>query len=106
MSVPMNTEHRIEPRITPRQSVPVDYPGFKPHLRDVSLSGAFIEDPRPLSVGRPVEVRLWLAYGEAVSIKAMVRRVEEGRGMGVEFLGMSEADWKRLRMFCRSRPSC
>jgi hypothetical protein len=38
-------------------------------------------------------------------MKAMVRRVEEGRGMGVEFLSMEEGDRKRLREFVGAAPS-
>lgn len=98
-------QRRAHPRMIPSQSVFVDYPEYRPQVRDLSLSGAFIEDPRPMAPGRSVKVKLWLSYYEPVAIEAMVRRVEEGRGIGVEFLRMNKADYSRLRAFVGGSPS-
>lgn len=96
---------RTHPRIKPEQTVRVEYPDFVPRVRNLSISGAFIEDARPLPPGRIVPLRLWLGYKEPITMKVMVRRVVEGRGMGVEFLSMEEDDRKRLREFVGAAPS-
>ncbi len=103
--MPTDKSKRTHPRIKPKQTVRVEYPDFVPRVRNLSISGAFIEDARPLPRGRIVPLRLWLGYKEPVTMKAMVRRVEEGRGMGVEFLSMEEGDRKRLREFVGAAPS-
>lgn len=97
-------ERRASPRITPKRTMWVDYPDWRPDVRNISLSGAFIKDPRPLPPGRNLKLKLWLGYQEPVTITAVVRRVEEGRGMGVEFLSMSETDGNRLREFVGTAP--
>lgn len=84
-------------RIMPRQEIKVEYPTIAPRVRNLSLTGAFIEDKRPLSRGRVLPVKLWISPAESITVNAMVRRVEEGQGMGVEFLGMSDTDYHLLR---------
>lgn len=92
-------ERRAQPRIQPPESVLVDYPALRPRLRDISLSGAYIEDPRPLSRGRVHQIRIWIDADTPVNVKAMVRHSEEGKGMGIEFLELSDSDRNRLRHF-------
>lgn len=89
-------ERRAHVRTHPRREFLVDYPHFQPRLRNISLSGAFIEDIRPFAPGRLIRLRLVPRGAEPIVIQAMVRRVEQG-GMGVEFLSMSETDNRRLR---------
>ena len=92
-------ERRTQPRIQPREPLSVEYPTLRARVRDISLSGAFIEDPRPLPRGRVYQVCIWLDTHTSVTIKAMVRHCEQGKGMGVEFLEMSQDDANRLRRF-------
>ncbi len=44
-----------------------------------------------------IQLRIQLSANESITANVMVRRVEEGRGMGVEFLAMNDADRNRLR---------
>ncbi|MFQ5723377.1 MAG: PilZ domain-containing protein [Terriglobia bacterium] len=92
-------ERRTHPRIQPERGIYVEYPDLRPRVRDISLTGAFIEDNRPLSRGRMLNMTFWLDEQTPVTARAMVRRAEEGVGMGVEFLSMSNEDRNRLRQF-------
>ncbi|MFQ5777261.1 MAG: PilZ domain-containing protein [Terriglobia bacterium] len=92
-------DRRADPRIEPREPLSVEYPALRARVRDISLSGAYIEDPRPLPRGRVHQVCIWLDTHTSVTIKAMVRHCEEGKGMGIEFLEMSREDENRLRRF-------
>ncbi len=93
----MRVEHRYSPRVKPKETLLVDYPAFRPAVRDISLAGAFIEDPRPIPPGHVIRLRVQLSANESITANVMVRRVEEGRGMAVEFLAMDDADRNRLR---------
>ncbi len=93
----MRTERRSGPRVKPKETLLVDYPAYRPAVRDISLAGAFIEDPRPIHPGRVIRLRIQLSANESITASVMVRRVEEGCGMGVEFLAMNDADRNRLR---------
>ncbi len=94
-------------RSAPRVSVPeavVELLDFRPRVRDLSEGGAFIEDPRPLPRGRMLHLLLRLDQpSRAITLWGMVRRVEEGKAMAVEFLEMSAADKASLRNFLRER---
>lgn len=73
-------------------------------MRDISLAGAFIEDPCPLPPGQRFQLRFWLGAIEPLVVDAAIRRVEEGQGMGVEFLSMTPADYDHLRAFLHTAP--
>lgn len=92
-------ERRAEPRSVPQRTIYVDYPEQRPYVRDIGLSGAYIVDSNPLFRGRIFQLRLWLDERTAISVKSMVRRYDQGKGMSVEFLSMSEEDRRRLRGF-------
>lgn len=77
----------------------VEYPELRPRVRDISLSGAYIEDHRPLPRGRMLQLRIMLDDRSVINVKAMIRHSDDGVGMGVEFLVMSDDDRKRLRQF-------
>ncbi|MGA3168490.1 MAG: PilZ domain-containing protein [Terriglobia bacterium] len=84
------SERRTSVRIVPHQAIIVEYPGLRSVLRDLSPTGAFIEDDRPFPVGRTI--RLHLCGGEIsqpVEVEAIVRRVEPNVGMAVEFIAMT-----------------
>jgi hypothetical protein len=89
-----------ERRSAPRHQVEalqVELPDFQPRLRDLSLAGAYIEDPRPISPGHVVTLRISSAERVLINAKAMVRRADEGKGMAVEFLEIGAAGRKELR---------
>ena len=92
-------ERRAQPRILPREPVLVEYPTLPPRVRNISLSGAYIEDLRPLPRGRMYEMCIWLDADTSIKVKVMVRHSEEGKGMGVEFLEMARENHNRLRNF-------
>jgi hypothetical protein len=71
---------------------------------DISLRGAFIEDKRRLPAGERFQMRFWLGTIEPVVVNATIRRVEEGKGIGVEFLSMTRADYNHLRDFLHATP--
>lgn len=75
----------------------VEYPDYAPRVRDISLSGAFIEDSRPLRRGRLVRLRITDRAEAPFEIKAIVRRVIPDEGMTVEFVEMSDETRRRLR---------
>lgn len=93
----MRAERRYSPRVKPKEPLLVDYPAYRASVRDINLSGAFIEDLRPIPPGHVIRLRIQLSANESITANVMVRRVEEGRGMGVEFLAMNDADRNRLR---------
>jgi len=73
-------------------------------VRDISLSGAFIEDTHPLPPGQRFQLRFWLGAIEPLVVDATIRRVEEGKGMGVEFLSMTPGDYDHLQHFLHAAP--
>jgi hypothetical protein len=74
-----------------------------PRVTDVSLGGVFIETPRPLEVGDPVQLA-FLDGASKLRVSGRVRWVtpfgglgDARAGMGVELVGVSEPE--RLRIF-------
>lgn len=100
------SDRRSNLRIVPPMAVVAEYPGLRSVIRDLSPTGAFIEDDRPFPVGRVLDLRL---RGESfpfpVDVKAVVRRVEPQIGMAVEFVALT-ADARSLlqRFIEKSRP--
>jgi PilZ domain len=99
------SERRSHLRIIPQQAVVAEYPGLRSVIRDLSRTGAFVEDERPFPVGHVIDVRL---RGEGLerplNVKAVVRRVEPQIGMAVEFIALKHEDRLQLLHFIeRSR---
>jgi len=76
-----------------------EYHHYRIPLQDLSLTGAFIEDDLPLSVGQTFPLTIWLHEGDSIEVEAVVRRAARGHGVGVEFVGMNPLDSARLREF-------
>lgn len=90
--------HRIYARIVPATPIQAEYPGMRSGVRDLSLAGAFIEDERPLPVGRLFKLRLSSAHFSAeIEVDAVVRRVEPHVGMAVEFVALTAEAKKCLQ---------
>lgn len=69
-------------------------------LRNISLSGCYLETPRQVAEGARVRVVLQLAEIRADVWGVVCRRDE--RGLGIRFTnGASLEDWKRLESFIK-----
>ena len=64
-------------------------------VRDLNLGGLFIDTPEPPTLGTEINILLSVPEGEIRS-KAVVRNVADGKGMGIEFLNISQQDFERL----------
>jgi hypothetical protein len=95
-------ERRTESRVNLSLDLYADYAGRCRPVHDLSLSGAFIEDGQCLPTGGMLTLWLWLNEYEQVEAKAAVERAEKGHGMGVRFVGVSEAQRDRLRRYLRA----
>jgi len=67
----------------------------------VSLGGLFIQTAEPPASGTFLQILVKAPAGD-VRARAAVRRVEIGRGMGVEFIAMSMDDRARLNSYLKS----
>ena len=67
-------------------------------LRNISLSGCYVETPRQVAEGSRVRVILQLAEIRA-DVWGVIRRRDE-KGLGIQFTnGATVEDWKRLESF-------
>ncbi len=87
---------RHAPRIT-EAAGPIEYVAPSPRVRDLSLNGAYVLDTRPFHIGESVEFRLWLGPRDSIVVRGMVRRVETGKGMALEFIHIDGTDRRRLK---------
>ncbi len=51
-----------------------------------------------------VRMQIWLSKDVGITVRAMIRWMNEGAGMGMEFLEISDADRARLRNFIAAAP--
>jgi c-di-GMP-binding flagellar brake protein YcgR len=102
-----DSDRRSHLRVVPPEAIVAEYPGLRSVIRDLSPTGAFIEDNRPFPVGHLIELRL---RGDSlrapIEVKAIVRRVEPQIGMAVEFVALSEHTRETLLDFIeKSQPT-
>jgi hypothetical protein len=92
----------FDKRVTPRQPVSagnyIVYTEGSGSIRDLSLSGVFIEDPEPLPEGTVFGFDLRLG-DDLVPVRGVVRRSLPGVGMGVKFLNVARESRDRLERF-------
>ncbi len=101
----LQPERRIRQRVRPGSALLVEYPGLRALIRDLSTTGAFIEDERPLPVGRLLDLHLCGdGIDPPIELRAIVRRVEPHIGMAVEFVAMTEDAENRLQQLVAARP--
>lgn len=87
------------------ESIQVEYVVPSPQVRDLSVSGLYLSDSRTLQRGQPIDLRLRLGDSQAIAIKGMVRRVDPGQGMAIEFIQVDPADRRRIKEFiARANP--
>lgn len=89
---------RLDPRVADG-IIQVEYVAPSPQVRDLSISGLYLADPRPLQKGQPVELRLRLGDSEPITIQGMVRRVDPGLGMAIEFIQVDTLGRRKIREF-------
>jgi hypothetical protein len=87
-------------RVPARTMVPVVCPELRALIRDLSLGNAYVEDDRPLPVGRAIDLHL----GDdgvlpGIPVMAVVRRTEPPIGMAVEFVAVSKESNHHLQEF-------
>jgi hypothetical protein len=75
-------------------------PAVLVQLRNISLSGCYLETPRPIPEGSRIRIILQSAAIRA-DVWGVVRRRDEA-GLGVQFVnGTTVEDWKRLEAFIK-----
>jgi tetratricopeptide (TPR) repeat protein len=67
-------------------------------IEDVGLAGIFISTPNPPSAGTLLEMLFDLPNGE-IRARAIVRRSQQGKGMGVQFVQMRPEDRAKLSRY-------
>lgn len=92
-------EKRSLPRIALPQGMSITWKGggesVVSRVQTISAAGLSITTPQPPPVGEVIEVHFDVPAGE-VSAQAIVRHSQQGRGMGVEFVGISPKYRARL----------
>ena len=63
---------------------------YRVPLRDLSLTGAFLVGELPFHVGQDIHLTVWLSNNEAIEVEAVARRADRGKGLGIEFVSLSE----------------
>jgi hypothetical protein len=98
-------DRRLDPRVADG-IIQVEYVAPSPRVRDLSVSGLYLRDSRTLQRGQPIELKLRLSDGgEPILIQGMVRRVDPGEGMAIEFIQLSAQNRRRIKDFIsRSDP--
>lgn len=92
------SDRRLESRAL-GDNISVEYLSPIPRVRDLSTSGLYLLDPRPFQRGQTVELRLAFDSGEPVVVRGMVRRVDPGQGMAIEFTHIDPADRRRVKAY-------
>ena len=97
-------DRRLEARVM-KNIVEVEYVAPSPQVRDLSLSGMYLSDQRPFQRGQPVQLKLVLGDLGMIIVQGMVRRVDPGIGMGIEFTHVDSADRRKLKEYvARANP--
>ena len=100
----MESDRRLEPRAR-GETITVEFLAPIPRVRDLSTSGLYLLDPHPLQLGQTVELRLAFDSGEPVRVRGMIRRMDPGQGMAIEFIHIDAAARRRVKDFItRSDP--
>jgi len=94
-----DAEQRRYPRVVPPRSLVVAWQSGTRRavscLESIALGGLFVLTRQPAPMRSMVKVLLDLPLGE-VRARAVVRRVTPTRGMGIEFIAMTQEDRARL----------
>jgi hypothetical protein len=89
--------------------IEVQYEGLGTHaqtrIADISLTGVFVETLSPPPVGSPVNLAFSLPGGYRMEVEGIVRHIQHGIGMGVEFTQLKPEDAEYLRSFAKGPAS-
>lgn len=97
-------DRRLNPRVADGYIV-IQYVAPSPQVRDLSVTGVYIVDPRGLQRGQQVELKLQIGNEQPFVVRGMVRRVDPGQGMAVEFIQVDAAGRRQIKEFIsRSEP--
>ena len=69
-------------------------------VRNVSPGGVFVDTASPRAIGAKAEVYFLVPDGQ-ISAEAVVTHVQAGRGLGLKFTAIREADRERMVRFIR-----
>jgi len=92
-------ERRLNPRVADADVVQIEFVAPSSKVRDLSVSGLYLVDTRPLQRGQPVDLKLTLSKGDPIRIRGMVRRVDPGAGAAIEFIQIDAAGRRRIKEF-------
>jgi hypothetical protein len=83
-------ERRRHKRYPCKAVVKIDWGSvtLEANLRDISASGMYLETPEPLWVRAQFSAKLLLP--ESIRVECIVRRVDAGKGMVVEFTEVTQ----------------
>ena len=94
-----DTDLRRYPRVVPPRGLRVAWQSGTrravSYLESMALGGLFVVTRQPVPIRSMVKVLMDLPLGE-VRARAVVRRVTPARGMGSEFIAMTQEDRARL----------
>lgn len=94
-----DAEQRRYPRVVPPKGLRVAWESGTrravSYLESMGLGGLFVVTRQPVPIRSMVKVLMDLPLGE-VRARAVVRRVAPARGMGIEFIAMTQEDRARL----------
>jgi len=94
-----DAEFRRYPRVVPPRGLRVAWQSGArravSYLESMALGGLFVATRQPAPIRSMVKVLMDLPIGE-VRARAVVRRVTPARGMGLEFIAMTQEDRARL----------
>jgi PilZ domain len=94
-----DAEQRRYPRVVPPRSLRVAWQSGTrravSNLENMGLGGVFVLTRQPVPIRSMVKVLMDLPLGE-MRARAVVRRVTPARGMGLEFIAMTQEDRARL----------
>ena len=96
-------DRRLSPRVE-AEKIDFQYLSSLPRVRDLSVDGLYLLDPRPFQRGQTVEFRLTLGSAKPFVVTGMVRRVEPGHGMAIEFIHIDAAARRRVKEFISTSP--
>jgi len=94
-----DAEQRRYPRVAAPKSLMVAWQSGTRRavssLESIALGGLFVLTRQPAPIRSMVKLLMDLPFGE-VRARAVVRRVTPARGMGIEFIAMTQEDRARL----------
>ena len=95
----MNVEQRAYPRIKPPSSVLGAWrSGMQrdvSYVENLAIGGVFLRTKKKVAIRSLVQILLDFPLGQ-VRCRAVVRRVTENRGFGVQFIAMDPSDRAKL----------